>query len=85
VRITLERAVGPPPWRYEGALVTPDGEHAIGAIVEASGEVRVEIAPGAPEDASERVRLLLRTVYKQATLDGVSAPARRVVRWRAAR
>jgi hypothetical protein len=83
VRIALERPVsGAAPWRYEGTVATPDAEHPVACVVDDSGDVRVELAATAPPELSEKVRLLVRTAYKQAKADGKKAPARKIVRWR---
>jgi len=85
VRIALERPAGAPPWRYEGTVATPEAEHPLVAVIDAAGDVRVDLAPSAPSELSEKVRLILRTVYKQSKSDGDVAPARKIVRWRADR
>ena len=76
MRIAIERPRdGGPPWRYEGFVHTPDASANVVVIVTENGEVTVE----GPE--AEKVRLIVRTVFKQAKSDG-EPPARRIVRWR---
>jgi hypothetical protein len=83
VRIAVERdARGGSPWRYEGTATTPDDAYPVHATIDAGGEVTVETAPGAPPDLAEKVRLILRTVVRQAKTDGNGTPARKIVRWR---
>jgi outer membrane protein assembly factor BamD len=83
IRIEVERPRdGGPPWRYAGAVITPDARFALSATVSAEGEVAIELAPNAPEGLAQRARLLLRAAWKHARADDI-APPRRVVRWRA--
>ncbi len=88
VRIALERPrSGGPPWSYAGAAVLPDASFPLRVTVSEAGEVDVELSPSVasgsppPADLQEKVRLIVRTVYRQAKSDG-EAPARSVVRWR---
>lgn len=89
VRIELERPRGDtPPFRYAGAVHLPDASHDVRVVVEEDGRVEVSLAPGpvgadaaVPPDLSEKVRLIVRTVTKQAKADEV-APPLRIVRWR---
>ncbi len=87
MRITLERPRDEnPPWIYAGAIELPDLRLAIRVVVSAEGDVTVTADPAAPPlsaDLGERVRLLVRTAYRQAKSDG-EPPARRIVRWRPA-
>jgi hypothetical protein len=99
-RVVLERPVASgdadgPPWRYEGTVYTPVEAHAVRVDVSAEGVVDVHFTgtgagtqalatPGPDAELAERVRLIVRTAYKQATADGMP-PARRLVRWRADR
>ena len=81
VRIAIERSrVGnnEPPWSYSGQAVLPNRSHPIEVVVTAEGEVHVT---GAPVELLEKVRLLVRTAFKQAKSDG-EPPAWRIVRWR---
>ncbi len=71
-----------PPWKYEGTVATPHGAHPIVATIDGSGEVTVDIEAAAPSEVSEKVRLILRTVYRQAKSEGDLSPARKIVRWR---
>ena len=86
VRISVERAstaaASPGPWRYEGTAATPEAEFPITATIDASGEVKVAVPSNAPGDLAEKIRLILRAVYKQKDGDE-RAPARKIVRWRA--
>jgi len=82
VRIEVERALeGGPPWCYRGEAVTPNARFPITATLSASGEVSVDLAPGAPPVLADRARLVVRTAWKHAHEDAV-APPRRIVRWR---
>ena len=86
VRIAIERDAkkDDPPWIYAGEVHLPDGSHPLAVEVDADGEVGVAIGPGAAELApqlTEKVRLIVRTAYKQAKADG-EPPAWRIVRWR---
>lgn len=90
MRITLERPRDEnPPWIYAGAIELPDLRLAIRVVVSAEGDVTVTADPTDPaapplsSDLGERVRLLVRTAYRQAKSDG-EPPARRIVRWRPA-
>lgn len=93
-RLELERPRdGGPPWSYVGEVETTDGLFELSATIDAEGQValdetepRASVPPGValrPLDASvaEKVRLVLRTAFKQAAGDGL-APARKIVRWR---
>ena len=84
IRIDVERPqAGGPPWRYRGTVATADAELAVGATITAAGEVQVELAgAGGGADLAEKIRLILRSVHKHATQDGLP-PARRIQRWRA--
>lgn len=83
VRIVLERPrFGGPPWVYTGSAFTPDAGFALVATVEADGAVSVDLAEGAPPEVKEKVRLMVRTLYKQSKAEGDAAPARSIVRWR---
>ena len=80
IRIAIERPRdGGPPWIYEGAVHEPNASHPLKVTVTEDGTVDVELAAG--EDLAEKVRLLVRTAYRQAKSDD-EAPARRIVRWR---
>jgi hypothetical protein len=90
VRIAIERPREPrgsrPPWSYAGAAAVPDASFPLAVTVSGEGVVDVEIGPseaGAapPADLAEKVRLIVRTAYRQAAADG-APPARRIVRWR---
>jgi hypothetical protein len=88
VRIIIERDAsrGDPPWHYAGAAHVPDESFTIAVIVDADGSVTVTLSPSAsgaepPADLAEKVRLIVRTVYRQAKADE-EPPAWRIVRWR---
>ena len=88
VRIKIERDKSreDPPWQYAGAAHVPDASFPVAVVVDAEGEVTVTIShalDGAapPADLPEKVRLIVRTAYRQAKADG-EPPAWRIVRWR---
>jgi hypothetical protein len=85
VRIDVERArLGGPPWRYAGEAVTPRERFALTAVVEADGDVTVELGGEAtpPRSAvADKVRLMMRAAWKHGQ-ESASAPPRRIVRWR---
>ena len=84
VRIALERPRGDaPPFLYAGAAHLPEASFGLRAVLTEDGQVEVTLdaAPGVPGDLAEKVRLLVRTIAKQAKADGV-APPLRIVRWR---
>lgn len=83
LRIAIERpAVGGPPWLYVGAAFTHTERFELRVTVHESAEVSVDVPKGAPSDLAEKVRLIVRTVAKQAKSEGIFAPARKIVRWR---
>ena len=88
VRIAIERPrEGGPPWSYAGAAVLPEASYPVRVTVSEAGEVGVELSAAAggaapPGDLAEKVRLIVRTVYRQAKSDD-EPPAWRIVRWRA--
>ena len=88
VRIAIERArEGGPPWAYAGAATLPDASYPARVTVSEAGDVGVELSPGAdggaaPADLAEKVRLIVRAVFRQAKADE-EPPAWRIVRWRA--
>jgi hypothetical protein len=89
VRIHVERDKSreDAPWRYAGAAHVPDASYPLTVVVDEGGEVSVTIAPSEedgstpPPDLNEKVRLIVRTAYRQAKSDG-EPPAWRIVRWR---
>jgi hypothetical protein len=89
VRIAIERDASrdDPPWDYAGAVHLPAVSFPLRVRVDDAGTVTVTIAREAgvivepPEDLAEKVRLIVRTVYRQARADD-EAPAWRIVRWR---
>ena len=88
VRIAIERPrEGGPPWSYAGAAVLPQASYPVRVTVSEAGEVGVMLAPAPdgstpPGDLAEKVRLIVRTVYRQAKSDD-EPPAWRIIRWRA--
>ena len=87
VRIAIERPrEGGPPWNYSGSAFLPDASFSAKVAVTEAGDVEVALTDergGAPpSDLAEKIRLIVRTVYKQAKSDG-EPPAFRIVRWRA--
>lgn len=88
VRIAIERPrEGGPPWSYAGSAYLPDAAFEARVTVSDSGDVEVGLSPAedggiAPPDLAEKIRLIVRTVYKQAKADG-EPPAFRINRWRA--
>jgi hypothetical protein len=82
IRIAIERpTVGGPPWIYAGAVHAPDASFPLSVSVTEDGVVSVTIEGAPPSDLAEKVRLLVRTVYRQSKADH-EPPARRIVRWR---
>ncbi len=88
MRIAIERPrEGGPPWSYAGAAVLPQASYPVQVTVSEAGEVGVTLAPAPdgsapPGDLAEKVRLIVRTVYRQAKSDD-EPPAWRIIRWRA--
>ncbi len=83
VRVTIERPLeGGPPWLYVGAAALPDASFALHVSVSEAGDVDVVVPSSAPADLAEKVRLIVRTAYRQAKSDD-EPPAWRIVRWRA--
>lgn len=84
VRVAIERPIeGGPPWHYKGTATLPDETFPLRVEVSDLGEVRVQFDEPAlvPSDLTEKVRLLVRTAYRQAKADD-EPPAWRIVRWR---
>ena len=86
VRFVLERPRQGPEagagWVYRGDAFTPDARFALEVHVSREGEVRVAGAEPLPGEIGEKVRLLFRTLYKQAKDVPGGEPPRKVVRWR---
>ncbi len=88
VRIAIERPrEGGPPWSYAGAAVLPEASYPVRVTVTEAGDVGVELSAATvgaapPGDLAEKVRLIVRTVFRQAKSDD-EPPAWRIVRWRA--
>lgn len=85
IQIERDRSREDPPFRYAGSAHLPDASFPVAVVVDGAGEVTVTVspAPGAepPADLAEKVRLIVRTVYRQAKADD-EPPAWRIVRWR---
>ena len=89
VRIHVERDKSreDAPWSYAGAAYVPEARFPVTVLVDAAGEVTVTISPSTddgrspPADLADKVRLIVRTVYRQAKADD-EPPAWRIVRWR---
>lgn len=87
IRIERDKSREDPPWSYTGSAQLPDANFPLVVGVTAEGEVTVQLSPevttaaAPPADLAEKVRLIVRTVYRQAKGDG-EAPAWRIVRWR---
>jgi hypothetical protein len=78
VRIAIERPrTDGPPWSYGGTAALPGAIFPVRVTVSESG-----VLP--PPDLAEKIRLIVRTVFRQAKSDG-EPPAFRIVRWRADR
>ena len=87
VRIAIERPrEGGPPWNYAGSAFLPAASFSATVTVSEAGDVDVALADERggppPSDLAEKIRLIVRTIYKQAKADG-EPPAFRIVRWRA--
>jgi hypothetical protein len=65
--------------RYSGFIVTPDGKFQLEATISAAGEVTV--TSDAPDDLTEKTRLVVRTAVRHATAEKSRLP-RHIVRWR---
>jgi hypothetical protein len=86
VRIHIERdkSQSDPPWSYAGAAHVPEDSFPVVVTVDGQGEVTVSVSPSSsppPADLAEKVRLIVRTVFRQAKADD-EPPAWRIVRWR---
>lgn len=95
VRIAIERPrTDGPPWQYGGTAALPDAIFPVRVTVSEIGDVDVvlsaaqepasESGVAPPPDLAEKIRLIVRTVYRQAKSDR-EPPAFRIVRWRADR
>jgi hypothetical protein len=89
VRIAIERPrEGGPPWAYAGSASLPDASFPVRVTVSDAGDVDVALSgadeggAAPPSDLAEKIRLIVRTAYRQAKSDG-EPPAFRIVRWRA--
>jgi hypothetical protein len=82
VRFVLERSLElAAPWIYRGDAFTPEARHPLEVHVSQDGQVQV-VGADVPPDLAEKVRLLFRTLYRQASDAPGGAPPRKVVRWR---
>src|SRR4051812_48030288 len=88
VRIQIERdkTREDSPWNYRGAAHLPDATFPLAVVVTEAGDVEVSLSPSEsggipPSDLSEKVRLIVRTVYRQSKSDD-EPPAWKIVRWR---
>ncbi len=95
VRIAIERPrTDGPPWTYAGTAALPGAIFPVRVTVSEIGDVDVVLAAASepalesgvmpPSDLAEKIRLIVRTVFRQAKSDG-EPPAFRIVRWRADR
>jgi len=89
VRIAIERPrEGGPPWSYAGSAFVPDATFPVQVTVSEVGIVEVVLSTSqdtgaaAPGDLAEKIRLIVRAVYRQGVSDG-EPPAFRINRWRA--
>lgn len=82
MRIALERdKQAGPPWNYRGAAHVPEASFECVVVVSQQGDVEVTLPSDAPADLPEKVRLIVRTAFKQASADG-EPPAWKINRWR---
>ncbi|HVJ94348.1 MAG TPA: hypothetical protein VM580_31385 [Labilithrix sp.] len=87
IQIERDRSRDEPPWSYSGAAHVPDASFPVTVAVDAEGDVSVVVSPSStdgrppPSDLAEKVRLIVRTAYRQAKADN-EPPAWRIVRWR---
>jgi hypothetical protein len=83
--VVRDKTRGDPPWTYAGAAHVPDASFPVSVVVDAEGNVTVTLSPAGtpppPGDLAERVRLIVRAVYRQAKADD-EPPAWRINRWR---
>jgi hypothetical protein len=95
VRIAIERPrTDGPPWQYGGTAALSNAIFPVRVTVSEVGDVDAVLSPATeppeasghapPADLAEKIRLIVRTVYRQAKSDG-EPPAFRIVRWRADR
>jgi hypothetical protein len=87
VRFVLERPrqaedVTGGAWIYRGDAFTPDTRFSLEVTVARDGNVSVSGAAALPSEIAEKVRLLFRSLYKQADVASGGEPPRKVVRWR---
>lgn len=81
MRLRVERPLeGGPPYRYAGEVATAEKTVPVSAVVDAEGEVAVQME-GADEASLEKLRLMLRAAFRPAR-EEARPPPRRVQRWR---
>jgi hypothetical protein len=81
MRLRIERPLaGGPPYRYAGEVATPEETRPLSAIVDAEGEVTVQLE-GADAPLLEKLRLVIRAAFRHAREDA-RPPPRRIQRWR---
>ena len=88
VRILIERDKmrEDPPFHYKGSAFLPDAAFPLEVTVDHEGTAVVTLSANdagqpPPNDLAEKVRLIVRTVYRQAKADN-EPPAWRILRWR---
>ncbi len=87
IQIQRDKSREQPPWSYAGAAQLPDASFPLAVVVSAAGDVEVTLSPEVssgnppPPELAEKVRLIVRTAYRQAKADD-EPPAWRIVRWR---
>jgi hypothetical protein len=79
VELSRDASARTAPFSYAGVVHRGTEKIQVEAILQEDGTVTVTAAD---KDIAERVRLLLRAVYKQSTQEGLPAPPRKIVRWR---
>ena len=81
MRLRIERPLaGGPPYRYAGELATAEATRPLAALVDADGEVTVQLE-GADAPLLEKLRLVIRAAFRHAREDA-RPPPRRIQRWR---
>lgn len=81
MRVRIERPLeGGPPYLYEGEVATAEGARRLSVVVNAEGEVAVEMS-GADASLVEKLRLMIRAAFRHAREDA-RPPPRRIQRWR---
>ena len=81
MRLRLERPLaGGPPYLYAGEVATAEGARPLSAVVDAEGEVAVQME-GVDAAFLEKLRLMIRAAFRHAREDA-RPPPRRIQRWR---